>query len=115
MSIEEIPSDKPHVMTDVWFKSFRVNGCTPCCHSCGEWINVGDDFMLMTIKSRLTKDPERGQNYVSVEVQSVDAMVCTKCDLKKYEKSQYASAAEYERKRQTQGGGCFRVNGKIVH
>jgi hypothetical protein len=113
MTIEEIPSDKEVVMSDFWYRAFEANGCKPCCHATGKWINVGDKFLLATVNTM----KERRGHFLNVngEIHTQEVMVSSGVDLKEYERQQYIECEEFKRKRESQGGGCYRINGKIIH
>lgn len=49
-TIEEIPSDEPIEMTELFHRAFNAAGCDPMCHCCEKMISVGKNFKLATIK-----------------------------------------------------------------
>lgn len=118
MSIEEIPADEIVTMTDFWFRAFDSNGCKPCCHATGRWINVGDRFLLATVKTRKKPNhytPGTFSLLNSGDVISREIMVSADVDLIAFEKSEYKEAKLYKERQESARGGCFRINGKIVH
>lgn len=122
MSIEEIPADQVVVMTDQLHRSFQANGCNPCCHSCGAWIKPNELFQLVTRKSR-THYPRKEDGRVSThrnyvengELASVEIMICNNCDPDDFEKRQYEDSKLFKERQKKYSGGCYRINGKIVH
>jgi hypothetical protein len=136
MNIEQIPSDKIVVMTDFLHRAFNAGGCNPMCHSCFSRIKVGENFHLATVdkyspntseygKIANRKDAEvvkaiNGQEFdkENVTVKSSEVMLCEKCDVISFSESQlkrYENGAKsYEEYKKFTGGGCFRINGKIV-
>lgn len=115
MTVEEIPADEIVNMTEFWHKAFKVNGCTPCCHSCGKWILPGHLFQLTTVKTRTQY--RAGQTKVGIgdRHESTEIMICGTCDPKEFEIKEYEAAELYKKRKAEEGGGCFRINGKIVH
>lgn len=108
MNIEEIPADKLVAMTANLSRLFKAGGCAPMCHACATSIKVGQNFKLSTLVTAVMKG---SLNYTDLE--SREVMLCENCtttDLNKPE----IEKIEIERKRRAAGGGCFRVNGKIV-
>lgn len=108
MKIEEIPADEVVKMTANLSRLFKAGGCAPMCHACAEKIKVGDNFKLSTIVSAIRRG---SMNYTDLSGREV--MLCEKCttdDLNKPE----IEKIRIEQKRRAAGGGCFRVNGKIV-
>lgn len=120
--ISKIPADEVTTMTDYWHRAFAAHGCNPCCHSCGDWIKPGHTFQLATVKA-IYAHQKRGNGGVegfatrskNGELQTREVMICGKCDAKDFEKRQYEENELYKKRRAEEGGGCYRVNGVIVH
>jgi len=112
MEVEEIPSDEVIEMSSVMHRAFKAGGCRPLCHGCGKWLDVGSKFKLQTVNTTLRYDGvniDTGRNIESREV-----MLCDICTPEDVEKSAKQAHSAYNKKRES-GGGCYRVNGKIVH
>ena len=137
MNIEQIPSDEIVVMTDFLHRAFNAGGCNPMCHSCFQRIKVGENFHLATVDKYFAKDKggsntSEKKNYSevvkaingdefdkeNVTVKSSEVMLCDKCNVISFSESQlkrYENGAKsYEEYKKFTGGGCFRINGKIV-
>lgn len=112
MGIERIPADEEQVMTDSWLRAFVSAGCRPCCHGCGDWIDSGNIFRLITCTTTL---PDDGVNMdKSRDLETREVMVCGVCTINDVEKKAHDEHSVYN-KRRAAGGGCYRVNGKIIH
>lgn len=103
MKIEEIPADEVVEMTPLFHRAFSAVGCNPHCHCCWKELPIGSMFKLATMEPG-TSGFARGHD------KPTDVMLCKKCTPKKFAKQ---TKEEYEAK-QKAGGGCFRINGKIV-
>ncbi len=137
MNVEQIPSDKIVVMTDFLHRAFNAGGCNPMCHSCFSRIKVGEKFHLANVDKYHAVDAggsntSEKRNYAeaakaikgeefdkeNVTVKSSEVMLCEKCNATSFAESQlkrYENGAKsYEEYKKFTGGGCFRVNGKIV-
>lgn len=127
MKIEQIPSDEIVVMTSEMHRLFNAAGCNPMCHCCKEMIPIGNKFHLGTIERSCWERGE-GNKYLSSykkptgKVESKEVMLCDRCTPETYKyletKMFEENEAEFQRlkrKHIRNGGGCFRINGKIVH
>jgi hypothetical protein len=103
MGIEEIPADQKLTMTDEWHRAFKAAGCNPMCHCCGEYISNGKVFKLATVNTLYKMNGE-----------SKEVMLCDECTVEKMNALTEARKKEIE-ERSANGGGCYRVNGKIIH
>lgn len=129
MEIEEIPANEIVVMTEFWHRAFNAVGCNPKCHSCYKLLPSGTKFKLSTVK----KLPYKWSNTyrtldASVEIldekgkeETKEVMLCEDCSPTHYHnitdkllRSNAKKAKETYEKHLKLGGGCFRVNGKIV-
>lgn len=137
IKIEEIPADKLFQMTDFWHRAFNAAGCDPMCHCCQTKIGVKKDFKLATVKKpsenafdkseikSLIKllhgfiksfkvwegwDREREVTLISHEV-----MLCDICTSEMFMAKQIKIGEEELNRLNKAKGGCFRINGKIVH
>ncbi len=108
MKIEEIPADKTVIMTANLSRLFKAGGCAPMCHACAEKIKVGEKFKLSTMVTAIMRG---SLNYTDLE--SREVMLCEKCTITDLNKPEIEKI-EIEKKRRAAGGGCFRINGKIV-
>lgn len=116
MSVEEIPSDELVAMSDSWHKEFNESGCDPMCHCCKKMISIGDKFKLA-----ITSSIRRYPPYKKYD-NNIDVMLCENCTVENYDIKAVMEAKErWETKppermfKKSEGGGCFRINGKIVH
>lgn len=115
MNIEEIPSDELVVMTLEWYKQFELSLCRPMCHSCLEYIPVGTVFHLATVKA--------GDSHfiagkgTRINIQSRDVMLCEKCTPETLDENNRIRKEEKRLREieRAKSGGCFRINGKIIH
>lgn len=114
MSIEEIPADEVIVMTSVLHRAFKAGGCAPMCHFCLKDLEIGKHFKLATVEGSTSSNLSHidyPANYSTTITKEV--MLCDVCTAKQYNKRTKKHKAEYEA-RKAAGGGCYRVNGKIV-
>lgn len=109
MTVEQIPADKLMTMTEEWHRAFNASGCNPMCHGCYKNIKVNEKFKLATIEAAVAKGSAARNTIESKEV-----MLCEKCNPEDVEK-QDAKVIEEYRKMREEGGGCYRINGKIIH
>ena len=137
MSIEEIPSNELVEMTALFHRAFNAAGCNPACHCCYRFIEVGDKFKLSTVrdvhtqkhgtsnigegafaKDRLKVIEGKIEKADRVTDVTHEVMLCIKCTPELFHERQHKEAKEhteqYEKYRKN-GGGCFRINGKIIH
>jgi len=127
MSVEEIPADKIIQMTESLHRLFNAGGCNPMCHACKDMLPVGYMFHLGTIDIAKWKKGE-GNTYLTTYkiptgiTESREVMLCDKCTPETYKyletKMFEENEAEFQRlkiKHERNGGGCFRINGKIIH
>lgn len=116
MKVAEIPSDTLIVMTPELYQEFAQGGCVPACHLTNEWINIGDNFRLATLPCAY--HPPGGTAGL-IRIEERDVMLSEMADDKAFVKLQHEMLSNWE-KGQKQAikegrGGCFRINGKIVH
>lgn len=109
MKIEEIPADKIVTMTKELHRLFKAGGCAPMCHACNKKLTVGESFKLSTLVTAVRKG---SLNYTDLE--SREVMLCDTCTTEDLNKPEI-DKIKIEKARRAAGGGCFRVNGKIVH
>lgn len=109
MTIEEIPSDQIVIMNDYWHRAFNSAGCNPECHCCNMAIKVGMGFRLATVEQHGWKT-----NQVHNEDGTTEVMLCGLCTADTYAKK-LAKYRDDVHKEVVRTGGCFRVNGKIIH
>lgn len=78
-SIDSIPSDVEVVMTEDLARAFRLCDCEPCCHCCGNGIEVGEKFKLAYIKScgHFTVTYHTGETHKNRKTE--DEMLCQQC------------------------------------
>lgn len=116
MKVEEVPADTLVEMTPELYQEFCIGGCVPQCHLTKKWIRIGDKFKLSTVPVATGK-PGATIGYRTLETKEV--MLSEKADVKKFIKLQMKEVSDYEESRRKSiasgHGGCFRVNGKIVH
>lgn len=127
MNIEEIPSDELVVMSDFWHRAFNAAGCNPMCHSCKKMIPVGNQFKLATVdKIDYTYDSGNSRlEHLMVPAETShtkEVMLCEICTVTDFainqqkmfdnNRKEFEAAEKAHEKR---GGGCFRINGKIIH
>lgn len=133
MKIEEIPSDISVKMSKQFHDSFNAAGCDPMCHCCNKMLAIGSIFKLATvrkatppynngslnkdmvdfIKSKKKKIIVRGQFEIDESklfAESKEVMLCDECTVELYEDKEKKKILKYNTM-----GGCFRINGKIVH
>lgn len=137
MSIEEIPSDQVFDMSELFHRSFKAAGCDPACHCCYKFIPVGEKFKLSTIRevrvdmshTSNTSETAFAQDRLkvikgdlikspSIIDETKEVMLCKKCTSGLFHKKQLDAAhisSDLAKKYYQRGGGCFRVNGKILH
>lgn len=135
MTVEQIPSDKLVKMTRVFHKAFKSVGCDPMCHCCNKFLPIGSMFKLATVREAKPAYNNGSLNKDMVDLinsgkdekiwglnkeykltkdelfkESKEVMLCDVCIVELYEDKQLKKILTYN----TQGG-CFRINGKIVH
>lgn len=138
MTVEEIPSDKVFKMTNFWHRAFNAAGCNPQCHCCYKKINVGGSFKLATVRdvstdmagsantgdgafveSRLAVIEGKQPYYPEhVKDETREVMLCDVCTHELFQEKQLSKAKKDVEQRKAyvkSGGGCFRINGKIIH
>ena len=137
MNIEDIPSDEIFEMSEFWHRMFNAHGCNPMCYCCNNFIAVGDKFKLGTIEE-VTTNPGTVNSFISRRVyddlaidviengsryddevtkRTHEVMLCSKCTPKDFHEKQlekYKDGAKRYKQYRENGGGCFRVNGKII-
>lgn len=136
MNVEEIPSDELVGMTELFHRAFNAAGCNPACHCCYNKIPVGDNFKLATVRIVNTdySDSARTARFFAKERLDVingdiafhhrvddvsrEVMLCASCTVDLFQEKQLSKAkkdVEEANNFVNSGGGCFRINGKIVH
>ncbi len=136
MEVEEIPSNQLIEMTEIVHSSFKKHGCDPMCHCCNKVLIIGGLFKLSTVRDAvaeannglINKDKinliksgkdkiELSYNGIDFTVEekdlfkpSRDVMLCDECTPELYEDKEKRKILKYHI-----SGGCFRINGKIVH
>lgn len=116
MSIEEIPSNEVIVMTSLMHRSFNAGGCDPMCHCCTNWIKVGDNFKLSTVNTFQRNTSNSGINfYTDANAVTKEVMLCDKCTAEDVNKFSARKKKELSKYMKSVNGGCYRINGKIVH
>lgn len=113
MEIEDIPADQTLVMTENWIRAFKSHGCAPMCHCCMKRLAADDKFKLATVETYDRDTSNSGIN-VWATTDTREVMLCDSCSVDKFNKMTKSARKKYEKFRE-EGGGCFRVNGKIIH
>lgn len=108
MKVEEIKSNEVLIMTAELYQEFCIGGCTPMCHLTFKNIKIGDKFKLASLDVAKKKG---SLNYTRLE--TLDVMLSEFADVEEFKKIQ-SDKIYTEQKRRLAGGGCFRVDGKIV-
>lgn len=108
MKVSEIKSDEIVVMTPELYQEFCIGGCVPMCHLTFNNILIGDKFKLASLEVAVKSG---NNNYNKKETR--DVMLSEHADVAEFVKIQ-DNLVYQEEKRRKEGGGCFRVNGKIV-
>lgn len=113
--ISELPSDQDIEMTELMYRAFNAGGCRPICHCCFKELEVGLHFKLSTVLSYFNKRSIAvGISHFGSDPTSQEVMLCDVCDVNSFNKMTKKKLKEYEEYRNN-GGGCFRINGKVVH
>ena len=123
MGIEEIPSDKLIEMTELFHRAFNAAGCDPMCHNCQNMLEVGKKFKLATIKEVSDiiywDNGKEDKQFSTAEKpyfhESREVMLCEFCSAEMYQEKQIGKYKEAVDRINKPKGGCFRINGKIVH
>lgn len=127
MKIEEIPPDEIVEMTPIFHRLFNAVGCNPMCHCCKKMLPIGVNFRLGTVEKMnyhySSGNPRQSMRMIKDEItNSKEVMLCSTCTAETYkyyqEKMFEENKEEFlrrEAEHKERGGGCFRVNGKIVH
>lgn len=116
MKVEEVPADTLVEMTPELYQEFCIGGCVPQCHHTQKWIRIGDKFKLSTVP--IAFHPS-GQTAGLYDLKTKEVMLSEPVlveDFIKIQQQIVSNSHEDRRKRIASGhGGCFRINGKIVH
>lgn len=130
MTVEQIPSDKLVKMTSIFHRAFNAAGCDPECHCCGNKIPVGENFKLSTVVKKpmvwgtqLEEGIEIMQGKINSykdyngdeQVHSQEVMLCHICTPLMYHEKVIEQFKGEITSRDKPRGGCFRINGVIVH
>lgn len=107
MTVKDIKSDTIVVMTPELYQEFCIGGCVPMCHLTFKNIKIGDNFKLSSVQKAVK---EGSNNYNKLE--TIDVMLSEFADVEEFKNIQHDKIYQ-EKKRRKEGGGCFRVNGKI--
>ena len=78
MKLEDIPADVLMTLTSELERLFRFADCNPACHACKKYIEIGDQFQLLSFDG-------------------TDEMTCAKCDRKELERQKHEALVEQER------------------
>lgn len=114
MNIEEIPSDEIMAMTEKWHRAFKAAGCAPMCHCCVKELLPESKFKLATVDTHSNKSANSGiSTWGTTETREV--MLCDMCTVEILNNRTKMEREKYEEYMATTSGGCYRVNGKIVH
>lgn len=124
--IEKIPPNTIISMTPAFHQLFNAAGCNPMCHCCKEWLPIGSQFKLSTIEELGFKygsgnNRESSRMIPTGQTETKEVMLCENCtteDYNHYQSKMFSeNEKEYKRREKLhyeQGGGCFRINGKII-
>lgn len=114
--IQEIPANTDVEMTPTYHRLFVAGGCRPCCHLCLKNIEVGQKFKLSTVNEFETPSgsSNSGLSIATYPITSQEVMLCSKCTVEDFNDRTDKAKKAYEEHRK-KGGGCYRINGKIVH
>lgn len=116
MKVEKVPANTLVEMTPDLYQEFAQGGCVPACHLTGKWINMGDLFKLSTVPVAVHPSGSTGGLKM---LETKEVMLSKDADVEAFIKKQEAEVKEWEKNKQQaikEGrGGCFRINGKIVH
>lgn len=130
MKVEEIPADQLVEMTELFHRSFKAAGCDPECHCCANKIPIGAKFKLATVMQKPTvwgNGLEKGIDILKGKittlkdmndndmVHSHEVMLCEVCTPVMYHEKVIKELEGKIAERDKPRGGCFRINGKIVH
>lgn len=114
--VEDVPADTLVEMTPELYQEFAIGGCAPACHLTRAWIRTGDKFKLSTVP--VAHHPP-GATGGLMRLETKEVMLSENADVTEFIKKQEADVANWEKSRadavKKGYGGCFRVNGKIVH
>lgn len=108
IAIKDVPSNEIVEMTPELYQEFCLGGCVPMCHLTLEPIKMGEKFKLCT-----TGVAVRSGSLDWNKIETQEVMLSENASVEEFEKIQNDRYYNYE-KRRKQGGGCFRVNGKII-
>jgi len=106
--VEQVPSNKLVEMTPELYQEFCIGGCVPMCHLTFKNIKIGEKFQLASLKTAVRIG---SGDYNRIETKEV--MLSEGADPDEYE-NRSEKKVKQEKERREKGGGCFRVNGKIV-
>lgn len=116
MKVEEVPADTLVEMTPDLYQEFCIGGCVPMCHMTGNWIKIGEMFKLSTVP---TAHHPRGSTAGYLTLETKEVMLSENVRVEDFIKANELIVSEYDKKRREEiaagRGGCFRINGKIVH
>lgn len=115
-TVEQIPADTLVEMTPELYQEFCIGGCVPQCHHTKKWIKMGDKFKLSTVPVASNK---KGGTIGYRELTTKEVMLSEKANVEDFIAAQKKEVQDYQDSRADSiargHGGCFRVNGKIVH
>lgn len=116
MKVEEVPADTLIEMSVELYQEFCIGGCVPQCHLTKQWIRIGDKFKLSTVP--VAHHPS-GATGGLLRLETREVMLCESANVEDFIKEQEKLVNNWEASKANaiaKGlGGCFRVNGKIVH
>lgn len=107
IKVESIKSDEITVMTPELYQEFCIGGCKPMCHLTFKNIKIGEKFKLSSLEVAVKVGSNDYNN-----TKTLDVMLSEFADVEEFKKIQHDKIYQ-EKKRRKEGGGCFRVNGKI--
>jgi hypothetical protein len=108
MKVKEIKSNEIIIMTAELYQEFCIGGCVPMCYLTFENIKIGDKFKLASLDVAQCKGSLRYNH-----LETMDVMLSENANVEDFKKIQEDKIYK-EKKRRAEGGGCFRVNSKIV-
>lgn len=133
MKIETIPADEVIKMTKLLHRAFNAAGCNPMCHCCEKMIPVNANFKLAKVQDLSTPvyvdwqvknpksthygEPEHKTSTTLVPKfdKSHEVMLCENCSAEDYHKKQMKEYHSEVKRITAPRGGCFRIDGKIIH
>ena len=113
MKVIDIPANELVTMTPELYQEFCRGGCVPACHLTTEWISIGDQFHLSTVKQApyaiLSDAAEKPETW-----ETRDVMLSAAVTVEQYNAATIETLNKAAAKMRAERRGCYRVNGKIV-